>query len=56
MKKIAFITSSEDPQLTRDDLLTKPYFLQNGYQLEPVIWDQYPQNLNDYSALVFRSC
>ncbi len=56
MNKIAFITSSEDPNLTRDDLLTKPYLLQNGYQLEPVIWDQNPQNLNDYSALVFRSC
>ena len=56
MKKIGFITSSEDPDLTVDDLLTKPFLLQNGYQLEPVIWDKNPQNLNDYSALVFRSC
>lgn len=56
MKKIGFITSSADPNLTADDLLTKPHFLQKGYELEPVIWDHKPQNLNDYTALVFRSC
>ncbi|MBY0452518.1 MAG: hypothetical protein K2P92_05735 [Bdellovibrionaceae bacterium] len=56
MKKIGFITSSADPNLTEDDLLTKPYLLEKGYQLLPVVWDQNPSNLNDYTALVFRSC
>lgn len=56
MKKIGFITSSADPNLTDDDLLTKPYLLEKGFVLEPVVWDQKPSNLETYTALVFRSC
>ncbi len=54
MKRIAFITSSEDPQLTSDDRLTIPAFEKMGISVAPLVWDQ-PHEFN-FDAYVFRSC
>jgi glutathione synthase/RimK-type ligase-like ATP-grasp enzyme len=54
MKKIAFITSMEDPSLTSDDLLLKEPLKAAGYEISPLIWDQ--EQKAEFDGYIFRSC
>lgn len=56
MKKIAFITSEEDPLLIADDQLAIAPLRELGYFVEPVIWDGDQGHLNSFDAFIFRSC
>lgn len=56
MKKLGFITSSEDPNLIGDDHLVFAPLKDLGYSVSPVIWDKSDENLGPYDAFVFRSC
>jgi glutathione synthase/RimK-type ligase-like ATP-grasp enzyme len=56
MKKIGFITSSEDPNLSRDDQLAIEPLKSLGYEVFPLVWDDSGSDLSSYDAFVFRSC
>ncbi len=56
MKKIGFITSLEDPNLTSDDRLVAEPLRELGYELIPILWDQNSPVPEDCVAMVFRSC
>lgn len=55
MKRIGFVTSEEDPNLTADDLLAFPALAKLGISVVPVIWDKNTDFAN-LDALIFRSC
>lgn len=40
MKKIAFLTSEEDPSLIKDDQLVIPVLAKMGYAVLPLVWDR----------------
>lgn len=56
MKKIAFITSEDDPNLSKDDQLAIEPLHKLGYQVFPLIWDNPLDNVGVFDALIFRSC
>jgi len=56
MKKIAFITSEDDPNLSKDDQLAIQPLFQLGYQVFPLIWDNPLESAEIFDALIFRSC
>lgn len=53
--KLGLITSTDDPELCRDDRLVYPHLEKLGIQASPFIWDT-QTNFGDYDAFVFRSC
>lgn len=56
MKKIAFITSEDDPNLSKDDQFAIEPLHKLGYQVSPLIWDNPLENAGVFDALIFRSC
>ncbi len=54
MKKIAFITSSEDPHLIPDDQLLIGPLRAVGYIVSPLVWDE--DKKEEFDGYVFRSC
>lgn len=55
MKKLAFITSEEDPNLINDDQLAIGPLEKLGYLVAPLVWDHNSQ-IDGFDALIFRSC
>lgn len=55
MKKLAFITSSEDPALVGDDRLAIPPLKLLGFEVAPLVWDL-DSEFTHFDALIFRSC
>jgi glutathione synthase/RimK-type ligase-like ATP-grasp enzyme len=55
MPKIAFVTSSDLPQMPTSDALTKAGLEKLGFDVESVRWDS-DDPTKGYDALVFRSC
>lgn len=53
--KIGLITSTDDPELCRDDRLVYPHLAKLGITATPFVWDT-QTNFQDYDAFVFRSC
>ena len=47
MKKIGFVTSTEDPDLTADDKLAIPTLAKLGFSVLPVVWS----GLGDFANL-----
>lgn len=56
MKRLAFITSEEDPILIQDDQLAIEPLQKNGYQVKPLVWDHSAEKMEQFDALIFRSC
>lgn len=56
MKKIAFVTSKEDPLLIRDDQLAIAPLKKLGFSVEPLVWDNDFNDINSFDGLIFRSC
>ncbi len=56
MMKLAFVTSTEDPTLIRDDQLAAAPLESLGFAIEPLIWDQDDGEVERFDALIFRSC
>jgi len=56
MRKIAFITSEDDPTLIKDDQLVFAPLKERGYTAFPHIWDHGHTGLETCDAIVFRSC
>ena len=56
MKKLAFVTSEEDPTLIADDRLAIAPLAQLGYSVAPLVWDGNQKGIDTFDAFVFRSC
>jgi len=54
-KKIAFATSSEFPNLIKDDLLVVNKLAAYGIQAVPAIWDDPTVNWSQFAAVIVRS-
>ncbi len=52
MKKLAFITSEEDPNLINDDQLAIGPLEKLGYLVAPLVWDHNSQ-IDGFDALIF---
>lgn len=55
MKPIAFLTSSNFPELTPSDTLVSDYLQKQGLKTEVVIWDDPALKLQDYELFLVRS-
>ena len=55
MKPIAFLTSSNFPELTPSDKLVSDYLQKEGFRTELVIWDDPQLKLEDYEVFLVRS-
>ncbi|MBV9788046.1 MAG: hypothetical protein JOZ51_07735 [Chloroflexi bacterium] len=56
MKTIGFATYSEEPQLTKDDLLVVAALHPLSINVVPVVWDDPSVDLRQIEAVVIRSC
>ncbi len=56
MKRIAFITSEQDPLLISDDRLAIEPVMQLGLSVEPFVWDNGVAGIGEFDAIIFRSC
>ncbi len=57
MKRLGFLTSTEDPELVADDQLVFPALKKIGFSVKPIIWDQLDEtSFDDVDGLIFRSC
>jgi glutathione synthase/RimK-type ligase-like ATP-grasp enzyme len=54
--KIAFATCDEYPDLTVDDRLLLPELRKSGISVEPLVWDRADTALDDFDAIILRSC
>lgn len=54
-KVIGFFTCGEIPGFADDDIILADLFKQNGYDVEPVVWNNEKINLNDFGFLIIRS-
>ncbi|WP_156339225.1 ATP-grasp domain-containing protein [Chondromyces crocatus] len=58
-RRIAFLTSDQDPELTPDDQLAVHALEQFGIRVTPLIWDTpeaAPEHARRFDALILRSC
>lgn len=56
MKTIGFATYSDEPQLTKDDLLVAEALRPMGIAVVPVVWDDPSVDLRHIEAVIIRSC
>ncbi|MCB9508607.1 MAG: hypothetical protein H6695_00390 [Deferribacteres bacterium] len=56
MKKIAFVTYQNAPNLTADDALAVPHLQARGIEVMPALWDDPNVRWQEFDAIVLRSC
>lgn len=56
MKRVAYITSEDLPDLIDDDLLAVALLKERGVAVEPLVWDRALLEPERFDALIFRSC
>ena len=56
MKRIAFATYAEAPDLVDDDRVAARAFAARGIEVRPAVWDDPAVRWSDFDAVVVRSC